>query len=498
MKDKFLHIIRQKPVFLYLLPIFFVLHGFTENYDFIPVKDALVLTAVYMGFSVLFALLFWLLYRNSGSDRNTRANLAALAIMAFNFFFGSVHDSLKKLFPESFIVKYIFVLPTALVLFIVLFVVLKKTKKPLHRLSYFLNIVILLFILVDVVTLSVKAANREKQSSALPPGFIACDTCAKPDIYFILADEYAGNEELKEIFQFDNSGFHKKLDSLGFRAIPYSQSNYNYTPFSVASTLNMSYLDLKGKERTQPDLTYSYESIRDNRLLKFLEFHGYSFYNYSVFDFEGQPARVRETFLPVKTRLITAQTFLHRFDKEIRFNLVTRWKSEKNLEILTYANKHNNDNIYDLTWKQAEQDASKPKFIYAHLMMPHYPYYFDRHGNEQPFEKLQEGNQVDKKAYIEYLQYSNNKLEALVTHIISSSKSPPIIVLMGDHGFRHFKEPVEFKYYFQNLAAVYLPWKNYSAFPDSMTSVNLFRGVLNTSFGQRLPFLKDSSTYLMD
>ncbi len=493
MKDKLLHILRTKPIFLFLLPPFFVLHGFMENYDFVPSKDALLLTAVYIGASILFSLLSWLLFRNF-----TKANLAAFFIMAFNFFFGSVHDGLRKMFPDSFITKYIFILPSVAVVFIILLIFLKQRKSPLFKLSYYLNILFLVLLLTDSFLLIGKIINRKKASYAIPEGFTHCSNCPKPDIYFILADEYAGNTELKDLFHFDNNAFISQLDSLNFHTIPESRSNYNYTPFSVASILNMNYLNLKGYDRTKPDLTNSYEAIRDNRLLQFLRFHGYNFYNYSVFNFEGQPARVRETFLPVKTRLITAQTFLNRFDKEIRFNLVTRWKSKKNLKIVTYYNKDNNENLYSLTWKLAEQKTSSPKFVYTHLMMPHYPYYFDRSGKEQPFETLLEGNQVNKESYIEYLHYSNKKLIELVEHIIQSSATPPIIVLAGDHGFRHFKEPVESKYYFLNLISVHLPSKIYSGFSDSLTGVNLFRAVLNTEYNQHLPFLKDSISYLKD
>jgi phosphoglycerol transferase MdoB-like AlkP superfamily enzyme len=131
-------------------------------------------------------------------------------------------------------------------------------------------------------------------------------------------------------------------------------------------------------------------------------------------------------------------------------------------------------------------------------MMPHYPYYFNKDGEEQPFEKLLEGNQSNKEAYIEYLQYSNKKLIDLVEHILQSSASPPIIVLAGDHGFRHFNEPVESKYYFLNLVSVHLPSKNYAGFSDSLSCVNLFRAVLNAQYGQQLPFLKDSTSYLKD
>jgi hypothetical protein len=131
-------------------------------------------------------------------------------------------------------------------------------------------------------------------------------------------------------------------------------------------------------------------------------------------------------------------------------------------------------------------------------MMPHYPYYFDKNGMEKPYETLVEGNQLNKQAYIEYLQYANKKLLALVEHILNSSATPPVIILMGDHGFRHFTSPVVAKYHFLNLAAVYLPSKDYAGFSDSLSGVNFFRTILNTSFNQRLPSLKDSTIYLKD
>lgn len=481
------------PVFLYLLPVFFVLHGYMENYDFVPVKDAFLLVGLYFAFSTGFSLLAWLLYRNF-----KKANLFSFCIMAFHFFFGSVHDGLKRIFPGSFISKYTFILPAAAILFIVLLIILKKRRSSFSKFCFYLNTVLILLLVMDTVMLAGKIISKKKTSYTLPDGFVNCSSCPKPDIYFILADEYAGNTELKDLFQFDDSLFLQQLASRNFHTLTESRSNYNYTPFSVASILNMDYLQLRGKDRAGQDLAYTYGSIRDNRLLQFLRSQGYDFYNYSVFDFEGQPARVKEQFLPAKTRLITSQTFISRFNKEVRFNFVYRWKSKKNQKILTYANKNNNENIYDLTRKLPEKRSAAPKFVYAHLMMPHYPYYFDKKGIEQSFEKLQEGNQVNKQAYIEYLQYANKKLVDLVDHILKSSASPPVIVLMGDHGFRHFIQPVEPKYHFLNLASIHLPSKNYSGFNDTLTGVNLFRTLLNTDFGQRLPYLKDSTSYLRD
>ncbi|HYE54213.1 MAG TPA: hypothetical protein VD996_05190, partial [Chitinophagaceae bacterium] len=63
-----------------------------------------------------------------------------------------------------------------------------------------------------------------------------------------------------------------------------------------------------------------------------------------------------------------------------------------------------------------------------------------------------------------------------------------VILLMGDHGYKHSKD----KGRYQTLNAVYLPSKNYSGWYEGMTHVNQFRVLFNAVFDQRLPLLKDS------
>jgi hypothetical protein len=483
MKDK----LKKYPLFLYLLPVFFVLHGFTENYDFVPVKDAFVLVVVYLGFAIIFLLLSWLLYRNW-----LKAAITASFIMAFHFFFGSLQDMLRRLFPDTILSRYIFLIPLFLCLLLLIATGLKKTKKNVREFVFYLNILLTLFIIIDIVALAGK--TMRKPTPGLPGEFVSCDNCPRPDVYIVIADEYVGNNELKEVFHFDDSTFLNQLNKRGFHTIPNSSSNYNFTPYSVASTLNMDYLDMSS---SQPVLSHTYETIRDNRFLSFLQHHNYRFYNYSYFDFKGQPSYTRETFLPNKTRLITGQTFLSRVRKELRFLLVTKLKSGSEIRKDAYFSRDNNEKLYGLTLTTVDQKIDKPKFVLTHLMMPHYPYYYDRNGNEFPFETLIEGNQTNREHYTEYLQYANTRLLGLIDHILASSPRPPLIILMGDHGFRHFNEKVDPKYYFCNLVSVHLPGNDYTAFTDSLTNVNLLRTVLNTSFGQHLPYLKDT-TIIMD
>lgn len=481
------------PFFLWLLPVFFVLHGYQENYNFVPVADALLLVGIYLGAALILFGLAWLLLRN-----RIQAAVIAASLLAFNFFFGSVHDRLQGLAPGSFFSRYAFVISFPLALIIGLVIYLKRKKPRLYRLCNFLNLLLVVLLVLDAVFLGQKMM-LSKKNNELPAGMIACSSCNRPDIYFIVADEYVGATTLKDQFGFDNTPFLDSLAARGFYTIPGTTSNYNFTPFSIASTLNMDYLPISSASMAnRPELALCYRTIRDNSVLRFLQAMGYGFYNYSIFDFNGQPASAATSFLPSRTKLITGQTFIDRFNRDLRFNLVTRLHSDAELRRITYGVLHNNEQHYAATVKLAETFSSKPKFVFTHLHLPHYPYYYDSVGHEQPFEKLLEGNQSNKALYRSYLQYGNAKYLQLVDKILAASKTPPIIILMGDHGFRHFTTPVDTIYQYLNQVSVLLPDRQYQSFPDRLTNVNFFRVLLNRQFRQQLPMLRDTTYFVVE
>jgi hypothetical protein len=263
--------------------------------------------------------------------------------------------------------------------------------------------------------------------------------------------------------------------------------------------LNMNYLEgLEGSNTSKKDMSVCNNTIKNNATMQFLTRQGYRFYNHSIFDFDRQPAVTKPTFLPRKTILITSQTLLSRLHRDLWFHLVTGLDLKFAKQGVIYRDLNNNDKIYELTLETARQSSNTPKFVYAHFMMPHYPYYFDRDGNPTPEIKLTEGYRTNKAAYIDYLRYSNKKLLSLIDEIRSTAKKPPVIILMGDHGFREFDEKVDEKYYFMNLNAVLLPDGDYSKFYEGMSNVNQFRVILNSQFQQQLPLLKDSTSYLRE
>src|SRR5690349_14866019 len=98
--------------YLFLLPLFFILHRYVEHLEAIKTTDAIFLYLRYvLWMSVIFQL-FLLLFRNS-----RKAFIYTFLLSLFHFFFGSIHDSLKKLIADTFFVQYVFIIPFALVVF---------------------------------------------------------------------------------------------------------------------------------------------------------------------------------------------------------------------------------------------------------------------------------------------------------------------------------------------------------------------------------------------
>ena len=481
----------QKEYFIFLLPLFFVLHAYRENGVLVTFKDAYQSLITYLLVILLIAAVSFFLFRS-----RRKAAVFTFFLVAFDFFFGAMHDAAKSLLGEVFIVKYSFIIPVSLIAFILLVIFLKRTNRDFNRFTNYANILFILLIVFDIASIAVIRSKTKKITTGLPPGFVKCDSCTRPDIYFIVADEYAGHQQLQDIFHFDNSPFENALRARGFYVVPDSKSNYNSTPHSLGSMLSMDYLagveskgDLKG-------LNLAYEKINENPLADFLRSFHYEIKNYSVFKFAGQRPLVNSMFGVIGRDLIRSQTFLGRVDRDIRFNLITRWKFRSEMKKFTRDEISYSETSIQKTKEEAASKSNDPRFIYMHVMMPHYPYFFDKNGQPNAPETLLEEYKFDREKYTSYLQYCNGRFLELVDYILSHSQQPPVIIFMGDHGFRHFHQPVDQKYYFMNLNSIYLPNHDHSKFYDGMTNVNQFRVILNSAFGQKLPLLKDSTCFL--
>ena len=192
---------------IFLLPVFFVFHGFVGHYYFVPVKDAFLLLLLYMGCALVIIGICWLFYCNFN-----KAAFISFFIMSFFFFFGSIQDFSRNQFSGSFFSRYSFVLPLFFLFFVGMIIWLKKRKDSLKKFTFYLNLLLIVFLIIDFIWLCEKiiAVNKGSQAKPLSNLFL-CDTCKKPDVFFIVLDEYSGSEGLRDLFNFDNNEFEQKF-----------------------------------------------------------------------------------------------------------------------------------------------------------------------------------------------------------------------------------------------------------------------------------------------
>jgi hypothetical protein len=469
--------LRETPFFLGLLPLFFVLHGYSQHLFFITIPDVLILTLNYL---VTAGMLFLLM--RAFLKSNTKASLITAFLMSIYFFYGALHDFSKKLTFIPFLSKYSVLIPVLLILFYLGVKVIKNGVSS--KVTLYFNSVFFVLILVDTGRIAWQLANHKEEKI----DFVPCPTCDRPDVYFLLLDGYAGENQLLNDFSFSNESFLDQLRQLHFHVLDSSFSNYGDTPFSMSSILNMKYLGLKDYSYSDQNLEYCYEQIANNRTVKIFEKLGYQFVNNSIFDIEEQSAPINKTFLISGRQLITSQTLFGRVEKDVYNNLVRRYFPNSVLyKKIVYGDLRNNEAIYDRTIELAKDRNTFPRFVYSHLLLPHFPYYYNGNGQLNPLPVLAAHNLYNDSLYLEYLKYCNKYVVNLLDSIAKYSKAPPIILLMSDHGYRKNNRYS----YHSNLVAIHLPNQNYSGYYPGLSNVNQFPILFNNVFHQRFVIQPD-------
>jgi hypothetical protein len=487
-----------RPLFLFLLPVFFVFHGYVGNARYLSFRDCLPLIGVFSAVALALYFMFYLFLRNS-----IKAALVASFVLTFYLYFGYLHDFLRH--HSIFLHRYSVLLPVFLGLTAGLTLFLRR-RAPNERLSLYLTVLLLSYLLVDAVTLIWRTSGQQHtaptESSVLPGRHIRCDTCSQPDIYLLIFDEYAGSRTLRERYHYDNSGLDSFLLSEGFHIQTNSRSNYFITPFSMASMLNLSYLKgIAHPQELQPDdYTDIFDPIRKNEAVRFLIAQGYTIVNNSPFDLPGHPSMIDQPFIAVKTKLITYHTLADYLVRDLGAWINDHLHSSGALlETAIGQVDRMNTNFLARTLEESGRHPDRPRFIYTHVMMPHAPFLFDSAFHRRSEEQI--GNADNLSApdhYLQYLPYTNAHIRKVITAIRKNSGGKAVILFMSDHGYRFWPDSIPRLNFFSNQNAVFYPDRDYSRLYDSISNVNQFRVVFNKLFHLNLPLLSDSTIFLLD
>jgi len=305
---------------------------------------------------------------------------------------------------------------------------------------------------------------------------------ASPDIYYIILDAYMRSDNLQAVYGYDNSAFIKGLAQRGFYIATCSQSNYAWTQPSLTSSLNMDYLDkLSVASDAQAD-----PLLQANAVRLFLKAHGYTDVAFATgwSWSQWEDADVYYRYHP-NGYLLNAFETLYLQTTLVRIALDRSTSSE----ITTDGEIHHNMILANLgILKNLPGSVQGPKFVFAHLVIPHPPFVFGPNGEFVTYQML---NPDYLDGYRNAVTFISKQILQVVDRILADSKTPPIIVIQGDHGAPYYLAHIQ---RMTILNAYYLPGAENKLYP-TITPVNTFRVILDTYFGQTYPLLPDVSRY---
>ena len=156
-------------------------------------------------------------------------------------------------------------------------------KGDLRATSRTLNIVgaILLVVPVYSIGLYLYRVQTVWSVEGLDPltsqeGGIISEGLVRPDVYYIILDGYARSDYMRDVFDYDNSEFLEFLRDRGFFIADRSKSNHNWTALSLASSLNMDFVQNLGLDLVRGSYPAVFVNpIRHSRVRSKLESLGY-------------------------------------------------------------------------------------------------------------------------------------------------------------------------------------------------------------------------------
>jgi hypothetical protein len=341
---------------------------------------------------------------------------------------------------------------------------------------------------------NVEGIAQEGQAAAA-----AAKTGPRPNIFYIILDGYGRADDLKALYGYDNQPFIDFLRSKDFYVASHARSNYSHTRQSLASSLNMKYLD----DLAMAAGVYSSKSepatlmIRRNQVRLFMKAIGYRFVAFAT--------GANSTEMPDADLYLKPAGQRSEFEQGVAGTTPALSDDQK-------AADDRRRILYTLETLPTLARTGAPSFVFAHIIAPHPPYVFDADG--QPADIKYYGSNSashlvapgrltraeSMKYYIGQLEFITARIRPVIETLLADSPVPPIIVLQGDHGpccFLHHQD-IERTYLqdrFSILSAYYLPGGGEAGLYDTITPVNTFRVIFDYYFGAGYKPLPDRSFY---
>ena len=376
-----------------------------------------------------------------------------------------------------------------------------RAKGSLPRMTAGLNVaagVLVVLVLGNIVPYELGRAGRQPIAVA-DAATTARGPVRKPDIYFLVFDRYGSADAIERRFGLQND-LYGWLEEQGFEVPKNSHANYRATDFSLAATLNMRFLD-ELTETVGPesgDRTPAQAMVRDHEVGRFLKSQGYRYYQLGSWFGPTRSSDIADENLVLG---VTSEfeTVLNDTTVVPAIERVLGTASEETpIAERSIRERHREGALFELRQLRRVTTAPGPKFVFAHILLPHDPYVFRADGSPLSEEEVKATD--ERELYAAHLEYTNAQIREIVGYLLAGpEKDRPVVIIEGDEGPLACQSvdcvsstPEYLKIRLGNLVALYLPGVDVEV-PDNFTSVNTFRLVFREFFGADLPPLPDRS-----
>ncbi len=530
-------IVRFLMLFLtsWLVLLGFFMRAFLENMNYVEVFPHEILFPVLLNAATAFvvAAIISVFKKRSLFAKSVAVVLLSLFMVNYDTRLGSVAELLKAIFPflssgdALGYVSIVFIITLACgTIFLagkVEQLVARQSRIKRKDFSLALAVLVLYLFVVPLITFTQIMSEVTKQARAQSPALgRSSNQAEKPDIYYIVLDRYTNNHVLATQFNFDNAAFTSYLEQNKFYVNKNAYGNYPYTAMSIASTLSADYLDRvvePHKDDTVQSRTLYHNLIWNSQVINALQEAGYEYHSigsrYGT-TYKAPKASIEYIWNAKIAGLGTAKRLrgieMYEFLKSpFRRLFELRWSPLK----LTQQDDIAQAREQIKALRDISEKPSGGRFVFAHILVPHDPFIFNADGSYSTRSGVDSLGRPIKDKYVGQVQFINNQMQQIIDTIQKRSNGQAVILLNSDEGpypqsmndsflnpQSHYKvnEAIAndedmrtwsddwLKMKFGIQQAVHIPRATAEDL-QNLSSVNLFRVVLNRYAGQSLTYL---------
>ena len=446
-------------------------------------------------FAVALILLGWATFRNRWDGGLLATGVIALAIGTF-----PAYRALELLGPT--IGPFVAMAGLTLLLGVPAVLTLRavRLKRPVPRpatgpLNAFSAI------LVAVVTVGNTAGSLPRAigqvTTRAPVVDVAPGDGTPPDIVVILLDGYPRADVLERRLGIDNAEFLESLRDRGFDVADRSHSNYVFTALTLASLFQMRYMDEDEDIRPLIGTDHAYHDVLRDAATSGVAFRALRSAGYQIVT--APPGWLHVSLAAASDRLLDngEMTDLERslLEQTWLLDVLTLVKAD----VLTSQLRDRLVHAFDQLDTLATQDRNGPAFLFLHVPGPHPPLVVDAEGKTLPLAARALGAASPEALHMTRAEYSATwagelaYLEKRVLRTVDAlqaRETPPVIVVMADHGYIQEVQADDVQSRFANLFAAFTPGAP-GLMVDAPTPVNLMPRLLNAYLGTDFPSSPD-------